>query len=162
MRIVFYGRQQAGMICLLALMALGHKIIYVIPEDGILRNTAKKLKLKIGKLDCQYIKKLKPDLLVSVQGMKILGKDFLSLKCINAHACLRDYPGNNPIERLLKDGGKKASVGIHWMNEKPDGGKKISEKFISIKGKTEPEVYNELYQIYVQVLIDTLCRIKHQ
>ena len=157
------------MIYLLLLMALGHEIVCVIPEDIILKRIAKKLRVNIknpkdinSKRFVNYLKKLKPDLFVCINGGKVLKKELLSLKCINTHANLSTYPGNNPIERMLRDKRDIASVGTHWMNEKIDGGKVILEKKKKVIGRTESEVYNELYEIYIETFIDSLCKIKHR
>ena len=91
---------------------------------------------------------------------QILKKDILSIGCINLHPCLSKYKGENPIERLLKDKGKKASVGVHWMTEEVDRGEVIIEKFLKIKGSNVTEVYNELYSVYAEVLIEALNKIK--
>jgi hypothetical protein len=47
-------------------------------------------------------------------------------------------------------------VAMHWMSEKIDGGKVIYEEFKMIKEistKNEAQVYNELYPLYISVLI---------
>jgi len=166
MRVIFYGGKQAGMITLLTLLALKEKIICVIPVDEIIEETARNFKLKIKKIKdinnkkfVDYLKSLKPDLFVCCHGRQILKKDILSIGCINLHPCLYKYKGVNPIERLLRDNEKKASVGVHWMTEEVDRGKVIEEEFLRTEGKTPVEIYNELYPIYSKVLIKALNKI---
>lgn len=167
MKIIFYGGKQAGMVSLLTLLALKEKIVCVIPVDEIVRETAKNLGLKVkevkdinNKKIVKYLKSLKPDLLVCCHGRQILKKDILAIGCINLHPCLYKYKGANPIERLLKDKEKKASIGVHWMTEKLDKGKVIVEKFLEDKGSNIIEVYNELYPVYSEVLIKALKKSK--
>lgn len=159
-RIIFYGGRQAGMTALLTLLALEEEVICVIPVDGVVENTAKNFRLNIkkpkdinGKNFITYLKGLKPDLLICCHGRQILKKEILSLRCVNIHPCLYKYKGAKPIERLLADKETKASVAVHWMVEKVDQGKVITETFLEVKGKTICEVYNELYPLYSRVLI---------
>lgn len=163
MKIIFYGGKQAGMIALLTLLSLRHKVVCVIPVDGAVEKTAKNFNLNIreprdinDKKLVSYLKRLKPDLLVCCHGRQILKKDILAIRCVNLHPCLYEYKGADPVGRLLKDGNKKASVGAHWMVEKVDRGGVIVEKFLKVEGKTPSEIYNELYPLYVEVLTESL------
>lgn len=167
MRIIFYGGRQSGMIALLTLLALSEEVVCVIPMDEIVERVAKKFKLNIRKVKdinnkkfVNYLYKLKPDLFVCCHGRQILKKEILSIGCINLHPCLYKYKGANPIERLLIDKEKKASVGVHWMTEKVDRGEVIVEKFLEVKGLNLIEVYNELYPIYSEALIEALNKIR--
>jgi len=95
---------------------------------------------------------------------KILKKKLLELPkkgCINIHPCLYKYKGADPIGRLLSEGEKKASVGVHFMVEKVDSGKVLSEKFAGIgNAKTVAEVYNILYPYYSIALIEAISKIE--
>ena len=167
MKIIFYGGRQAGMVSLLTLLALKEEIVCVIPVDNIVEKTAKRFGLKVRKVKdinnkkfVKYLKSLRPNLFVCCHGRQIFKKDILAIGCINLHPCLYKYKGANPIERLLKDKEKKASVGVHWMTEEIDRGKVIAEEFFSVSGKTPIEIYNELYPVYSKVLIKALNKIK--
>lgn len=167
MKIIFYGGRQAGMIALLTLLALKQKVVCVIPVDEIVEKTARTLGLRIkkprdinNKKFVQYLKNLKPDLLVCCHGRQILKKDLLSIGGINLHPCLSKYKGAHPIEKFLRDKEKRASVGVHWMTEKVDQGKVIFEEFLEVSGKSVVEVYNELYPVYSRALIKALKKIK--
>jgi len=59
-------------------------------------------------------------------------------------------------QTIIKDKVTKASVGCHYLTEKVDEGKVIVENFKEVEGKTEIEVYNELYPVYIKTLIDYL------
>ena len=80
-------------------------------------------------------------------------------KCINLHPCLYKFKGLKPVKKLIDAGITKASVGSHYMTEKIDSGEVIVEKFIEVEGKTEVEVYNELYVLYSEVLLETLKKV---
>ncbi len=169
MKIIFYGGKQAGMIALLTLLALGKEIVCVIPVDEIVEKIARKFRLNVKKVKdinneefVNYLHSLKPNLFICCHGRQILKKEILSIGCLNLHPCLYKYKGKEPIKRLLADKEKKASVGVHWMTENVDEGPVVVEKFLEIKGKTEIEVYNELYPVYSEVLIEVLEKIKNQ
>jgi methionyl-tRNA formyltransferase len=167
MKIIFYGGKQAGMVALLSLLALKENIVCVIPVDDIVEKTGRAFKLNIKKTKdinnakfVRYLKSLNPNLLICCHGRQILRKGILSIASINLHPCLYKYKGSHPVERLLKDKNKKASVGAHWMSEKIDEGKIITEEFVSTKGRTPIEIYNELYLLYIKVIIKTINRGK--
>ncbi len=171
MRIIFYGGKQAGLISLFTLKAMGQKIVCIVPEDKIVEMAAKKMKLKVFKPkdinsenSVVFFKKLKSDLIVCCHGRKILKKKILELPkkgCINIHPCLYKYKGADPIGRMLSEGEKKASVGVHCMVEKVDSGKVLSEKFVNAEeAKTVVEVYNILYPYYSTALIEAIQKIE--
>jgi methionyl-tRNA formyltransferase len=165
-RIVFYGGCQVGMITLLTILALKHLVVCVIPVDELVESIARKLNLKILKIKdinssqvVKDIKALNPDLIICCNGKQIFGKELLGIPGINLHANLYKYPGNNPIEKMIKDKEKRASVGVHWITEIIDGGPVIIENFKKIKGTTEKEIYNELYSLYSLTLTEALNKI---
>ena len=168
MKVVFYGGNQAGVFGLLTLLAERIDVVCVIPEkDGFIESIAKEFNLNIKKPGdinnpdfVLYLKSLNPDFLLCVHGRKIIKKDLLSLGCVNVHPCLYGYKGVRPIKRLLEDNNTKASVGVHWMTEEVDEGEVIVENFKEIESKTEIEVYNEIYPLYVKTIIDALRKLK--
>lgn len=169
MKIIFYGGKQAGMVALLTLVALKEEVVCVIPVDEIVEKIAKKFRLNVRKVRdinnkkfVSYLHNLKPDLFFCCHGKQILKKELLSIGCINLHPCLYKYKGSDPIKRLLLNNEKKASVGVHWMTEEVDRGEVIIEKFLKVRGANEIEVYNELYPIYSEVLVEALNKIKNQ
>ncbi len=171
MNIIFYGARQAGVFCLLTLLALRENVVCVIPNDNFVKTIAKKFNLEIfepnsinDKNSIKYIKNLNPDVLICCHGREILNENILNIPrfgCINLHPCLYKYKGANPIRRLLRDEETRASVGVHYMIKEVDKGETITENFVNIKGcKTEEEVYNKLYLYYSITLIDALKKIK--
>jgi methionyl-tRNA formyltransferase len=164
MNIIFYGGRQSGMVSLLTVLALGHRIVSVIPVDNSVKLVAESLLLNIKEPKnvndndfVEYLKTLNADLFICCHGRQIIKSQILNeFKSINLHPCLYNYKGSNPISRLLKDGNKKASVAAHWMTEKVDEGEVVVENFREIKSDTIVGVYNEIYDIYAKTIIDAL------
>ncbi|MDP2637191.1 MAG: formyltransferase family protein [bacterium] len=167
MKVIFYGGRQAGMIQLLTLLALGHKVVCVIPVDDIVETVAKDLGLEVQKPKninddafVDYLEKLGADLFVCCHGRQIIKPRILNVvKAINTHPCLYKYKGAEPVRRLLEDKNTKASVAVHWMIEKVDEGEPIVENFKEVTSTTVEGVYNELYPLYGTTLIDALKKV---
>ncbi|MEM3364398.1 MAG: formyltransferase family protein [Candidatus Micrarchaeia archaeon] len=163
MKIVFYGGKQAGVICLLSIMARGDKIAMVIAQDEIVNRVATAFGLLTilpteieNNTFLSKLEKLKADLFVCAHGRKIINDQILSLLRlggINVHPCLYKYKGAKPIARLLKDNESRASVGVHYMTSKIDSGEVIIELFEDVSEcHTETEVYNKLYPLYATAI----------
>lgn len=167
MKIIFYGGRQAGLIQLLTLLALGHKVVCVVAVDEIVEEGAKSFGLEVQKPKninedtfVDYLEGLHADLFVCCHGRQIIKPRILNMvKAINTHPCLYKYKGTEPVRRLLEDKNTKASVAVHWMIEKVDEGKAIVENFKEVTSTTVEGVYNELYPLYSKTLIDALSRI---
>lgn len=164
MRIFFYGGRNSGMAVLLAVQAVGHELVGVVPVDAPVEETAKKLGIRfykpkdinISKI-IDLIKQENIDLLLCCHGRQIIKKDLLDVvPAVNIHPLLFKYPGAAPISRMIEDGETRASVAVHWMTEYVDQGEVIVENFMEVKGRTEVEVYNELYPLYVTTCIEAL------
>ncbi len=160
LRVVFLGGRQAGCIGLLALSGARHEVLGVVAYDAQVRRLAEALGLPLfGSIGEAPVRKLfeRSDLVVSVHGREIVPKEMLGLPRlggVNVHPCLYAYKGASPIERLLQDGNPKASVGVHWMEEKVDSGEVVVEEFVDVTGKkSTDEVYNALYPLYATALL---------
>jgi len=149
---------QAGIIGMLTVLANGHTIKTAVCYDDITKDFCKDYNipvLKSIKEQPEFNRAVEnSDMLLSVHGREIVPSECLkAINCINVHPCLSEYKGANPIGRLLADGNKNASVGVHLMSDKVDGGEIILELFINVKEcKTEVEVYNKLYPIYAKAI----------
>lgn len=95
MKIILYAGKQAGMVALLTLCAIGKKPMFVIPEDKIIEDISKDLKIPI--LPKTYLKeinypeldKLDIDLFICCHGRRIIPKIITdNIHCINLHPCL--------------------------------------------------------------------------
>jgi methionyl-tRNA formyltransferase len=166
MNIILMAGKQAGCIGLLALLADGHKILKVVAYDYIVDGLAKFLiiptVLSIRDLDDATC--AESDCLVCVHGREIVNADMrakFNNRCFNVHPCLSQYKGADPINRLLEDKKTLASVGVHVMTDKVDEGEVLEEQFVNVGHcNTVQEVYNELYPLYVKVLLSALRRLK--
>ena len=165
--IVFMGGKQAGLIGLLTILAAGHKVEAVIAYDYIIDKTASFLDIPFfssihNKDVYRFLSDC--DILVSVHGREIITDAELALPRlggINVHPCLYKYKGTRPVERMLADKIRLASVGIHKMTSEVDCGEVIVEHFLHIgDAKTPEEVYNRLYPLYSRTLLEALDEIE--
>ena len=160
MKVVFLGGRQAGCIGLLTVLSAGYKVTGVVVYDGMMGSQAVMLEIpiyrsvkepEVGELlsDC--------DLLICVHGREIVPKGLFELPriaSINVHPCLSGYKGAAPIQRLLEDKGRIASVGVHRMTEILDCGEVLSEICVDVTDKKSvEEIYNELYPYYSIAII---------
>jgi len=167
MKIIFYGGRQAGLINLLAIMALGHQVLCVVAVDDVVESVALKMGLNVKKPKninedefVDYLESLGAEVFICCHGRQIIKPRLLKLfTCVNFHPCLYKYKGASPIKRLLAEGNKKASVAAHLMVEKVDEGQVIVENFKEVQSDTELGVYNELYPVYVQTLVDMFNKL---
>lgn len=156
MKIVFYGGRQTGAIVLLE-CARRHKVVAVAAQDNFVATVAKKLDIPVmspSLLKPDFAIKMKGiDLFVCAHGLQIIPVAIFEnckLGGVNFHPCLYKYKGLHPIERMLADGEKRASVGAHRMSSKVDCGDVILEEFVDLQGDetTCEKVYEALYPTY--------------
>ncbi len=147
--------RQAGAIGVLTVLAKKIDILAIVAYDENVEMVSKEFKIPLFETihNGKFLKKLsQADLLICVHGKEIVPEEILNLpkiNSINVHPCLYKYRGKNPVERLLKDGNAKASVGVHYMTKKIDAGKIIAEEFVNVSEIENVEaVYNILYPYY--------------
>jgi len=157
------GGRQAGCISLLTLFAAGCTPTAVATSDELVGRLAETLGLPMFSSihDPGFQESLsRSDLLVSVHGREIVPDRMLNvppLGGINVHPCLYRYKGANPVARLLQDGNRMASVGVHRMTQKIDEGDVLIEEFVQVEQEeTVIEVYNALYPSYAIALTKAL------
>src|SRR5262245_40900628 len=160
--ILYMGGEKAGLICLLALRAAYYNIHTVITTDPPIEEVCERFNIRTIKSYKEY-DDFHPRLLVSVHGREIIPQDFLD-RCthggINLHPCLKEYPGANPIKRALADHTHHWSVSAHRMTDVVDGGPVIAECHLyNWSFKSEAEVYNALYPLYVDVVLRAVGKI---
>ncbi|OHB19953.1 MAG: hypothetical protein A2666_02265 [Parcubacteria group bacterium RIFCSPHIGHO2_01_FULL_47_10b] len=168
MKIFYYGGRNAGMAVLLGIIAAGHEVMGVIPVDQPVENVANKLGIPVLKPKnvnfpevVDMIKKHNVELFLCCHGRQIIKENLLNaVPAMNMHPLLFKYPGAASVARMLAAGETKASVAAHWMTEFVDRGEVIVENFMEVEGKTEIEVYNELYWLYVTTCLEALVKIK--
>lgn len=111
-----------------------------------------------------YLKNLKPDVIVSAQG-QIFKKDLLNLPkivCINRHsALLPKYGGTWPIFWAMLHGEKKVGVTVHTMVEKIDGGKiLVQEEIPVLPGDSMYDLYKKAFKISGKVTLEALEKLE--
>jgi len=164
--VVYMGNKQAGCIGLLTLLTMGYEIKCVVSYGALMSNMAQKFYIPIAtSIKEEWVTELLGDIdfLISCHGRQIVPPELLKLPriaCMNIHPCLFKYKGTDPVNRMLEDKGKQASVGVHIMIEEVDMGEVLSEIFVDVAGKqTADEVYNELYPYYTFAIIEALRKL---
>jgi formyltetrahydrofolate hydrolase len=171
--VVFMGGKQAGCLGLLTLCAVGLRPALIIAYDEQVRLLAKTMELPwVSKLPQDFTRFDGYDLLVSVHGREIVKPATLARfrHAVNVHPCLRDYPGKDPVGRLIDDDGKVASIAAHVMTAEIDAGEILAEEAVSTEGiyygwdcpsreECTELVYNRLYPLYPRVLLAALRKL---
>ena len=168
MKIFYYGGRNSGMAVLLAVVAAGHEVVGVVSVDAPVEEAAKALGIQVFKPQninfpeiIDFIKERKVDLFLCCHGRQIIKEGLLNIvPAMNMHPLLSKYHGAAPVARMLAAGETTASVAAHWMTEFIDQGEVIVENFIEVAGKTEVEVYNELYWLYVTTCLQALKKVE--
>lgn len=166
LNICFIGSSQAGVIGALTVLAKNANIVAAVSYTDYLTEMLSALNIDLYKsINSEKFKDVlkKSDLLLSVHGREIVKEDLLRLPkygAINLHPYLYKYKGVNPVERALKDGEFKASVGAHIMEGKVDNGRVLFEEFVDVSGSLNAEsVYNKIYPSYCNVLLKVLDNV---
>ena len=132
--------------------------------------TARHYKVPIYKADnvnsqahLDYLRRLKPDVIVSAQG-QIFKKELLGLPkiaCINRHsALLPKYGGLWPVFWAMLKGEKEIGVTVHIMEEKIDAGKILAQREIPILSSDSLySLYRKAFGISAQVVLEALEKL---
>lgn len=148
-----------------------------LPDDSNFfysyRKMAKRYGIPVIKTDninspaiVEIMRKLKPDLIVSVYFRQILGERILRLPkkgCLNIHpALLPSYRGVSPIFWALAFGEKRVGVTIHFMDEQIDHGDIVSQKAILVdKEDMEHLLFLKASLEAVPMLLDSIKQIEN-
>ena len=106
-----------------------------------------------------YVKEVKPDLVVSVGFMRILNSEFVErFKVINSHpALLPNFPGAHAVRDALAAGVKESGCTIHWVDAGVDTGKIIAQSKVPIQPEDDEESLHERIKIVErQLIVETL------
>lgn len=111
------------------------------------------------------IKKIKPDLLVSIFFNQIISSEVIKISkkgIINIHpAFLPDYKGVSPVFWTLANAEKYTGITTHYINEGIDTGTIIRRKKIKITKKdTEDTLYMRLCTLGAPLLVETINDIE--
>ena len=166
MKVVYLGGKQAGCIGLLTVLSAGYKVVGAVAYDEMMGGQAVMLEIPIYRsVKEPEVEELLSDcdLLICVHGREIVPKSLFELPriaSINVHPGLSDYKGADPVQRLFKDKGRIASVGVHRMTEEVDCGEVLSEVYVNVDGKKSvEEIYNELYPYYSKAILRALRKL---
>ena len=186
MNIVFMGTPDFSVPSLLGLIKNDHRILAVVTQPDRPKGRGKKVKhppikdialkhnievlqpLKLKEESfVEYLKSLKPDLIIVIAYGKILSKEILSIPqygCINVHASLLpSYRGAAPIHWAIINGEKKTGVTTMYMDTGLDTGDMI------LKGETEiledmtaGELHDILAELGKNILLNTIEKIQQK
>ncbi len=112
----------------------------------------------------EYIKKYKISLICLAGFMKILSKKFLrnyGKKIINIHpSLLPKFKGLNTFSKVLKNKEKKTGCTVHYVDEKLDNGKIISQKsFFICTEDNEEKLKNKTQRLEYLVFPESIIKI---
>jgi methionyl-tRNA formyltransferase len=156
---------QAGLIGLLTVKSMNIQVLGAVVYNTELLKICELLKVPTFSTykDYEFQNSLfSSDLLLSVHGREIIDDDTLHkprFSGVNLHPCLNKYKGRDPIEKLILSGDHQASVGAHFMTNILDSGNIICEIFQNVEYSSINDitsVYNQLYYVYSQVIIETI------
>ena len=112
----------------------------------------------------EYLKKYKISLICLAGYMKILSKKFLinyGKKVINIHpSLLPKFKGLNTFSKILKNKEKKTGCTVHYVNEKLDNGKIISQRSFYIDSTDNEEMLkNKTQKLEYLVFPESIIKI---
>ncbi len=112
----------------------------------------------------KYLRKHKISLICLAGYMKILSKKFLrnyGKKIINIHpSLLPKFKGLNTFSKILKNKEKKTGCTVHYVDEKLDNGKIISQKSFFISTKDDEEkLKNKTQKLEYLVFPESIIKI---
>ena len=176
-RIVFMGTPEIAANVLQALIENEYNIVGVIaqPDKPIGRKKilepvpTKKVALKHGipvfqpykiKLDYEFLKELKPDLIITLAYGQIVPQGVLDippLGCINLHgSLLPKYRGAAPIQYAIKNGDKITGVTLMEMIDKMDAGRMYAKEEVTIDDDNYSSLCLKLIDAATKVVQDNL------
>ena len=112
----------------------------------------------------EYLKKYKISLICLAGYMKILSKKFLrnyGKKVINIHpSLLPKFKGLNTFSKVLKNKEKKTGCTVHYVDEKLDNGKIISQRSFYIDSKDNEEILkNKTQKLEYLIFPESIIKI---
>ena len=182
-KIVFMGTPEFAVPTLEQLLKSNHKILTVYSQPPSKANRGQKIKpsdvesfskknaLNVRtplKLDSDeeynFIKNLKPDIVVVIAYGKIIPKKFLNLAkqgFINVHASLLPkWRGAAPIQRSIMNLDNETGVSIMKITENLDTGPVINQAKIPINENTDAKILTKvLSQLGAKTLLDSINKI---
>jgi methionyl-tRNA formyltransferase len=184
MKIVLFAFQDVGVETLKILVEHDYKIqvVYTHPmnmdknekkwfksvkQECIKSKLLIKERIALQKRDIEYIKKLQPDVILSVGWRRLFPKTLLKIPKImslNVHgSLLPKYKGFAPINWAILMGEKETGITVHVMDEKVDSGDIVIQKKVKIADEeTAYDVYLKIIKILPKTIIESLKIIHSQ
>ena len=121
--------------------------------------------LKDNKKEYNFLKILKPEIVIVVAYGQLIPKDYLNLSkygFINIHASLLPkWRGAAPVQRSIMNLDKETGVSIMKIVEKLDSGPVMRQQKIEIKKNTNAEeLFNELSDISSKLILTSIDEIE--
>ena len=112
----------------------------------------------------KYIKRYKPDLLVSILGNQIFKDPIINLApkgCLNLHtAILPKYRGLMPTFWVLKNNEKHTGVSVFYVDNGIDSGPIIIQKKIAIGSATQEELIKKTKKLGMEAIAEAVDLIE--
>ena len=152
-RIIFMGTPKIAATVFEALINEGYNFVGLITQEDkkvgrkneIEFSPTKKIALEHNipvfqphriRLDYEFVKELKPDLILTLAYGQIIPQGLLDIPkfgCLNLHgSILPKYRGAAPIQRAIIDGEKKTGITLMEMVDKMDAGKMFATETVDI------------------------------
>lgn len=180
-KIVIFAHQNWGVRAISELIKTDYEISFVFTHpldmdknETVWYDSVKKLcdqnkipvdeKINISKIEVEKIKKISPDLILSVGWRRLLPNSILSIPkygSINMHdGLIPKYRGFAPINWAIINGETEAGITTHFIDAGIDTGSIIMQKKISINFEdTAYDVYNRLLELSSNLLLETLSLV---
>lgn len=138
-----------------------HEVEFSPIKKVALENNIKVVQPVKIRTDFDCVLEMNPDIIVTCAYGQIIPKEILDYPkfgCINVHASLLPkYRGGAPIHRAILNGEKETGITIMYMAEGMDDGDIISQEKVIIRDdETVGELHDELSNLGVKLLLDTL------
>lgn len=158
-KILFYGKRNTGVICLLFLKAKGDINVVVADEsDDNVLIVARLVGIKVVNLNLELFTKTF-DYLFCVHGTRIFdGDELVKDRFINFHPT--HYNGHNPVKKFIKNKDTQGSVRAMYMIDRVDEGELIAEETFKTGVCHEyADYYNIAYIYYINLISKVLGKI---
>jgi methionyl-tRNA formyltransferase len=182
MKLVIFAHQNWGVEAIKKLNGSKHEILHVFthplnmdPKEKVwypsVKDECKKLnlsveeKLSISDQDLEKIKKINPDLILSVGWRRLLPSIVFTIPkfgTVNLHdSLIPNYRGFAPINWAIINGETHAGITTHFIDEGIDTGNIILQIPVTIDiDETAFDVYKKLLKLSPQLILDTLDMIE--
>lgn len=111
------------------------------------------------------VRKLSPDLMISLAGNEIFRKDFINIPprgCLNLHtALLPKYRGLMPTFWALKHNEEYTGVSVFFVDEGIDSGDIVIQKKIKINNMTQSELIKKTKSVGVDAIVEAVTDINN-